>query len=270
MIIEAFIITVIPLFVYLIFASIEAGASLFLLWPRPLEHFSWGDFKVQGTVGKGSVLGAFAPYISPLWEVTNVFLVTFVVCVFTFFPKAVPVIAHQFLTLIFIIAVAFAVRIVGTLLLFYAEGLGRGAIALGKWCFFIGSFATLGLLGLLCFETLSGVGSGIAQGAWSFVVALWLMSLAIAFTFFRWYFAKPKSWRALGGLVLFLITLVFFKWVFFTFVAALWPYIVYPSVLATAAFTSPALAGIMFGSLIIGLILVVPALVILLYLMRRH
>ena len=65
------IIPAIFLYIYIIFSSIEFGASVFRVFPKLIQNDK-----------------LIANYIQPVWEVTNVFLVFVIVSLFTFFPGA--------------------------------------------------------------------------------------------------------------------------------------------------------------------------------------
>ncbi|MGZ4163821.1 MAG: cytochrome d ubiquinol oxidase subunit II, partial [Tumebacillaceae bacterium] len=63
------------LFSYIILASIEFGAGFMLAWAR----FRKWPHEVEAIIER---------YLSPFWEVTNVFLITFIVGLVGFFPQA--------------------------------------------------------------------------------------------------------------------------------------------------------------------------------------
>ena len=106
-------------FIYGILSSIEFGASLFFLLPRLKKDRA-----------------AVRVYLNPVMEATNVFLVTGVVLLFTFFPGAIPTLA-ALLPLVFSGLLFLGVRIVGLLLIFYGEMESRLAASL----LVLGSFA---------------------------------------------------------------------------------------------------------------------------------
>ena len=60
-------------------------------------------------------------YLSPIWETTNVFLVAFIVCIFTFFPGSVIYFGTNLMPLIFTSLVFAGLRVLCMLLIFYGD-----------------------------------------------------------------------------------------------------------------------------------------------------
>ncbi len=100
----AFFIATALLLIYSILSSIEFGASIYLLFPRyyPLSPH-------------------IHTYINPLWEATNVFLVFFLILLFSCFPKSIPPLSNALFPIIECGLIFFVVRVLGILGIFYAQ-----------------------------------------------------------------------------------------------------------------------------------------------------
>ena len=108
------------LYLYMLFSSIEFGASLFVLFPK--------RFGVTNRLMR--------TYMNPLWEATSVFLVFFFITFFTCFPKALPELSAALLPIVEIALVFFGLRILGILGALYGESdhlLWRVLLAVGSF-----------------------------------------------------------------------------------------------------------------------------------------
>ena len=117
----AYALPILSLYVYMVLSSVEFGASIFRLWPKLLRRPE-----------------VVSTYLNPIWEATNVFLVYFVICLMTFFPKASGRLGTDLLWVVFPALAFFSLRVIGMLLIYYGEIRSRIADGL----LFAGSFLT--------------------------------------------------------------------------------------------------------------------------------
>ncbi len=164
----ALILSSIFLYCYIILSSIEFGASVFNIYPELLgDHSKLNE------------------YLSPVWETTNVFLVFFIVGIFTFFPGSVIYYGTNLMPLLFTALVFAVLRVVCMLLVFYGEIQNQYINLL----FVISRFFFPLILCGFYFYCLTGQLAIIPE---SFLgLALWLFAIAvillISATFFQYY-----------------------------------------------------------------------------------
>lgn len=104
----AALLVMVSLLIYAILLSIECGATIFIAAPELLE----GNDLVY-------------TYIGPAWETTNVFLVTALVSLIAFFPKALPVWGAALIVPFLVFLLTMGVRVIGMLYVFYGGGTNR-------------------------------------------------------------------------------------------------------------------------------------------------
>jgi cytochrome d ubiquinol oxidase subunit II len=104
----AALLVIASLLIYAILLSIECGATIFVAFPKLLGG---NDFVYQ--------------YIGPAWETTNVFLVTALVSLIAFFPKALPMWGVALIIPFLIFLLVMGVRVIGMLYVFYSDGKNR-------------------------------------------------------------------------------------------------------------------------------------------------
>src|ERR1039457_5504179 len=104
----AVLLVIVLLLIYAILFSIECGATMFIAAP---ELLGGNDLIYK--------------YISPAWETTNVFLVTALVSLIAFFPKALPVWGVALIGPFLVFLLAMGARVIGMLYVFYSEGKNR-------------------------------------------------------------------------------------------------------------------------------------------------
>ena len=104
----AALLVIVSLLIYGILFSIECGATIFVAFPELLG----GNDLVH-------------KYINPAWETTNVLLVTALVSLIAFFPKALPVWGVALIVPFLIFLLVMGVRVIGMLYVFYSSGTNR-------------------------------------------------------------------------------------------------------------------------------------------------
>ncbi len=104
----AALLVIASLLIYAILLSIECGATIFIAFPKLL--------------GENDLI---YKYIGPAWETTNVFLVTALVSLIAFFPKALPVWGVALIVPFLVFLLAMGVRVIGMLYIFYSRGTNR-------------------------------------------------------------------------------------------------------------------------------------------------
>ncbi len=92
------------LWCYIVVASVEFGATLFILFPKL----------------RGPRAVSVAQLLSPVWEVNNVFLVGFFVSLLAFFPGFIPWFATALFIPLSVFIVANGVRVLSVLIFFYS------------------------------------------------------------------------------------------------------------------------------------------------------
>ncbi|MBA3788851.1 cytochrome d ubiquinol oxidase subunit II [Patescibacteria group bacterium] len=292
------------LFLYLVLSSIEFGAALYLFLPEKLLE--------RETIRS---------YVNPIWETTNIFLIFFVMILFTCFPKAMPLLSPLLFPVIYIALVFFIVRIIGILGLFYGDS-GRMPWRLA---FFVGSWGAALTLSNFYHVMVTGMRMPWPLDVLSISLILLVITtiLLISSTFFLeytqrkafhpylarlcyfallvWYgaaalyltgpfrtapYALAHLSAATNGFIAvtivalsipifvhfrlftwsFLAACTAFGMLFFGSVYLHLPYLVYPSVTVTAAFTSVAVFHSILISGAVGFIFLIPALFLLYWL----
>ena len=104
----AALLVIVSLLIYGILFSIECGATIFVAFPELLG----GNDLVH-------------KYINPAWVTTNVFLVTALVSLIAFFPKALPVWGVALIVPFLVFLLVMGVRVIGMLYVFYSSGTNR-------------------------------------------------------------------------------------------------------------------------------------------------
>ena len=155
----AALLVVASLLIYAILFSIECGATIFIAAPKLLG----GNDLVYR-------------YIGSAWETTNVFLITALVALIAFFPKALPVWGAALIVPFLVFLLAMGVRVIGMLYIFYGEGRNRAM----KLLLLVAGLAAPAILagGLLPFF-ISGV---MPYGASEWALALIFGLLAVVST----------------------------------------------------------------------------------------
>jgi cytochrome bd-type quinol oxidase subunit 2 len=230
--------TLASLFVYTVLFSIECGAPLFLWKP----HLFSGNRAPR----KNAI-----QYIAPLWEATNVFLVFAIVSFIAFFPGAVPIWGAALIVPFFIFLAVMGLRTLGMLYFAYHGGTSpRGALLL----FLINLAAPAVLVGGTVPFFLTGSAVPSWETAWYGALAV-VTTLLISLSFFD-YLARRNS----AALFRFIFILLVVGIVFFGTAAGAMPYLIYPSLTLSAAFTDPLSAKILFIVFLVGAAIVIPCL----------
>lgn len=180
----AALLVIASLLIYAILFSIECGATIFIALPELLG---------------GSDL--VHKYIGPAWETTNVFLVTALVSLIAFFPKALPVWGVALIVPFLVFLLVMGVRVIGMLYVFYSEGKNR---AMRLLLLFASLAAPAVLAGGLLPFFISGV---MPYGGSEWTLALSFGSLALVSTmlisssFFQYLNRRSKRTESLRTFV---------------------------------------------------------------------
>jgi cytochrome d ubiquinol oxidase subunit II len=182
----AALLVIVSLLIYAILFSIECGATIFIAFPKLLG----GNDLVY-------------KYIGPVWETTNVFLVTALVSLIAFFPKALPVWGVALIVPFLVFLLVMGIRVIGMLYVFYSEGRNR---AMRLLLLAAGLAAPAVLAGGLFPFFISG-GMPYSGGEW--VLALVFGSLALVSTalisssFFQYLNRRSKQIKSSNAFVKF-------------------------------------------------------------------
>ena len=162
------------LFAYTVLSSIEFGASIFQMWP---VFFRGGR-------------GALRIYLNPVWEVTTVFLVTFIVAMFTLFPGATLVLGTALLVNLFVALVIFSIRILCMLVIYYG---GIEDSKLVNSVFLASSLAApVALSTPLAFMLASG-SPELSTVYWTLGALVVAGTVLVSTTFFRWFTTRNSE-----------------------------------------------------------------------------
>lgn len=153
---------------YIVLTSVEFGSSLFLLFPRLVA-------------GQDIFLTQF---LSPVWEVNNVFLVGFIVSIIAFFPGFIPWFAVVLFTPICLFLIASGFRILLVLVFFYSSFERLQRLFIVRALFAVSAFA------------------GPAIAAWGATIVLIGVAPALWLGSFAW-LLLPAVFFALSSLVAF-------------------------------------------------------------------
>ncbi len=172
----AYVLPVLSLYAYMVLSSIEFGASIFRMWPKLLRRHD-----------------AVGAYLNPVWEATNVFLVYFIICMMTFFPKASGRFGTDLLWVVFPALAFFGLRVIGMLLIYYGDVRSRAADLI----LFLGSFLSPVTFSLTLVYALTGSWRRFLFAPMTLALALTVVStiVLVSTAFFRWYGAERTNVR---------------------------------------------------------------------------
>jgi len=176
------IIPLVFLSIYMIGSSIEFGASFFLLFPTILH-----DERI------------LTKYLQPVWEVTNVFLVFTIICLFTFFPKSSFFLGTNLIIPLFLFLLLMGIRAACMLGIFYA---GTKSL-LVRYLFFLSCFGAPMILSTAFVYIITGDSSHLFTSSLSFPLYSLVASsiLLISSTFFQWLYPRKNSKSALSRVI---------------------------------------------------------------------
>ena len=122
----ALLVTGFFLWCYIVVASVAFGATIFLLFPRL----------------RSTQAVSVAKFLSPVWEVNNVFLIGFFVSLLAFFPGCIPWFAMALFIPLCVFVAASGVRILSVLIFFYSPFEELKESLLARLVFALSAFKT--------------------------------------------------------------------------------------------------------------------------------
>jgi cytochrome d ubiquinol oxidase subunit II len=289
------------LFLYLVLSSIEFGAAFYMLLPESILE--------RSTV---------RTYVNPIWETTNIFLIFFVMMIFSCFPRAVPMLSLLIFPIVEAALVFFVFRILGILGLFY----GDSGKLVWRILFFVGSWGAALILGGFYHVVVAGTRMSLPPDILTTSLILLIIStmLLLSSTFFlmftsrhrfhpylaRLSYASLLTWYGAAALYLvgpfraapymldhltaatngfiavtlvtitipvfirqryfavgFIASIIAFAMLFFGSAYMHLPYLVYPAMTISDAFTSTAIFHAILLSGAVGALFLIPALYLL-------
>lgn len=289
------------LFLYLVLSSIEFGAAFYMLLPESILE--------RSTV---------RTYVNPIWETTNIFLIFFVMMLFSCFPKAVPMLSLLMFPIVEVALIFFVFRILGILGLFYGDS-GRLA---WRILFFVGSWGVALVLSEFYHIVVAGTRMPLVPDMLTVSLILLVIStlLLLSSTFFLMFTSRHRfhpylarlgyvsllTWYAAAALYLigpfrdapymldrltaatngfiavtlvsltiplfihyryfaagFIASVIAFGMLFFGSAYMHLPYLIYPTMTISDAFTSTAIFDAILISGAVGALFLIPALYLL-------